>query len=435
MKMTRQGRNLLAASLLLSACAAAGYGQQQNASSEIERLLQEEKAARASNNKQARLDAALKIRRLLNDSPHAIENTARAYADIGEAEHALAALSQLADMGQAEDKLLSGEDKSFAALEKLPQYQRILKRMAANKNAVSHAESMLTIPDAQLLAEDIDYDPQSKSFLITSVLEKKIIRLTLNGKAADFAQSPSHWPMLAIKIDSTHKLAWATEVAIDGFTAAPQSDWGHSAVLCYDLATGALRSRIEGPPHTALGDLGLTHDGTPIVSDGDGGGVYRVAGTRLERIDQGGFISPQTSTTHPDGKHFFVPDYERGIGVLDPESRKTVWFGSDGKYALSGIDGLYFSDGALIATQNGTSPERVVRFQLNSSLDKIVSEQMIERSTPTLGDPTHGVVVGNFFYYIANSGWDVLDEHGNLKAGSKMTPAGIMRFDLHYSQR
>ena len=60
----------------------------------------------------------------------------------------------------------------------------------------------------------------------------------------------------------------------------------------------------------------LTHEGIPIVSDGAGGGVYRVLGNKLERIDDGTFISPQTPTMHPDGKHVFVPDYARGIGIL-----------------------------------------------------------------------------------------------------------------------
>jgi hypothetical protein len=412
-------------------CPVGKAGQQSSASNELERLRQEAQVARASNNKQAYLDAVLKIQKLVNDMPQAVEDAARAYVDSGDTEHALAALSQFADMGQADDKLLPGENKAFAALEKFPTYQSVLKRMAENKTTVSHAEPALIIPDAQFVAEDIDYDPQSKSFLITSILKKKIIRLTLDGKATNFAQSPSHWPMLALKIDATRKLVWATEVALDGFTAAPQSDWGHSAVLCYDLETGKLHSRIDGPPHSALGDMVLGRDGTPIISDGDGGGIYRVNGTKLARIDHGDFISPQTSAMHSDGKHVFVPDYLRGIGVLDAASGKTTWLAPKSKYALNGIDGLYFVDGALLATQNGTSPERVIRFRLNSTLDGIVSEQIIERATPTLGDPTHGIVVGDFFYYIANSGWDMLDDHGDLKAGAKMTPARIMRFRLH----
>ena len=57
----------------------------------------------------------------------------------------------------------------------------------------------------------------------------------------------------------------------------------------------------------------------------------------------------------------------------------------------------------------------------------MLSESIIERATPTLGDPTHGVIVGNYFYYIANSGWDSLDEHGVVKNGKTLTAPRIMR--------
>jgi len=399
---------------------------------ELTQLQKEARAARESGNQRARIEAILKIQKFLNNAPNVAEVAARAYAEAGDTPNALEALRQFASLGQADDRLLKGEDKAFAAMQKLPEYQSILKRLADNKTAVSRAETALTIPDPGLVAEDIDYDPKSKAFFITSVLEKKIIRITPEGKATDFAQSPSHWPMLAIKVDASHNLVWATEVALDGFTAAPKSEWGRSAVLCFDSNTGALRRRIEGSPHAALGDMVLTSGGTPIVSDGDGGGVYQVKGDRLERIDGGDFISPQTPAVNPDGKHIFVPDYVRGIGILDLAGQRLTWLNQGTKegYALNGIDGLYFERGWLIATQNGTSPERVVRFQLDSTLSRIVSQQIIERATPTLGDPTHGVVVGEFFYYIANSGWSELDEHGDLKAGAKLTPARVMRFRL-----
>jgi len=55
---------------------------------------------------------------------------------------------------------------------------------------------------------------------------------------------------------------------------------------------------------------------------------------------------------------------------------------------------------------------------------------MVERATPTLGDPTHGVVLDGFFYYIANSGWDTLNDDGTLKAGSVPSKALLMRIRL-----
>lgn len=363
----------------------------------------------------------LAIQKLFNDAPDAIEAAAKAYAEVGDGERALAALAAFADQGQVDDALLTGESKSFSAIEKSPQYQSILNRFKTNKAPIGLGESVFTLSDAGLLAEDIDYDPGSRTFLITSVLEKKIVRVAADGKVNDFASSPSHWPMLAIKVDAAHNRVWATEVAMRDFTIAPKSDWGHSAVLCFELASGKLVRRMEGPGKTALGDMVLTADGTPIISDGENGGIYRVGGNQLERIDEGDFISPQTPAMNPDGKHVFVPDYARGIGLLDLSSKQVTWLDRAGKtkHAINGIDGLYFDRGSLIATQNGTSPERVVRLRLSADLTGIASEQIIERSTPTLGDPTHGAVVGDFFYYIANSGWDVVDDHGELKSGAR----------------
>lgn len=80
--------------------------------------------------------------------------------------------------------------------------------------------------------------------------------------------------------------------------------------------------------------------------------------------------------------------------------------------------------------QNGTSPERVIAFRLDAATGKISGEQAIERSTETLGDPTHGVIVETEFYYIANSGWDKLDDHGDWLPGKTPTPARVMRVGL-----
>lgn len=398
-----------------------------DAVSEFKRLHEELQAARKAGDKAARLKTLQELKKLQHGAPNVVGSIAVAYAELGDTQNALAALREYTDLGQTDEELIIGTDKKFADIIKLPEFEPIREQLRRNKTPIAKSEMAFALVDPGLVAEDIDYDPQSKSFLITSVLEKKIVRVALDGKAADFAQSPSRWPMMAVKIDAEQQLVWATEVALDGFTPAPKADWGRSAVLCFDLKSGQLRRRMEGPKGSALGDMTLEHDRRPIVSDGNGV-VYRVNGGQLERIDHGDFISPQTAAMLPDGKHAFVPDYARGLGILDLASGNVSWLG--GKSALSTIDGLYFDRGALLATQNGTSPERVIRFQLNSSLDGIDSEEIIERATATLGDPTHGVVVGDYFYYIANSGWSELEDNGELKSGGKLTPARIMRFRL-----
>jgi sugar lactone lactonase YvrE len=330
-------------------------------------------------------------------------------------------------MGQASSFVDTSPE--FARLREEPGFAPLRRRLLNNRMPVSHASVAFRLADSGLLPEDIDYDAKRQRFLITSVLEHKVVAVDFAGKMVDFATAPDGWPMMALKIDPQRQLLWATEIAMNGFAVVPKAEQGQSVLLCYDLKSGQLVRRVEGPRPSALADIALTAEGAVIASDGDHGGVYRLnfGSDRWERLDAGDFISPQTPAMAVDGKHLYVPDYTRGIGVLDLESKRVKWIPAAGRFALGGIDGMYRVSDSLIAVQNGTDPERVIRFKLDPSASQIVSETVIERSTSTLGDPTHAVVVAGTLYYIANSGWDVLTESGEVEAGKKLTGSLIMR--------
>ncbi len=115
------------------------------------------------------------------------------------------------------------------------------------------------------------------------------------------------------------------------------------------------------------------------MSDGEGGGVYQIEDGSLQLINGKDFISPQTPVVLPGGKLVAVPDYLRGIGMLDLRSGQVQWINhtagshqGGAKVALNGVDGLYYSHGFLILTQNGTSPERVVRVKLDRTQTTVV---------------------------------------------------------------
>lgn len=179
--------------------------------------------------------------------------------------------------------------------------------------------------------------------------------------------------------------------------------------------------------------MALSVSGDAIVSDGEHGGVYRVdhRTRRIERLDAGAFVSPQTPVPLMDGRRIIVPDYLRGLGILDLRTHHVTWIAMGGRHALSGIDGLYLAGTTLLAIQNGSSPERVVRFELDPSLGRVTEESLIERATPILGDPTHGVIVGDTFFYIANSGWDTLDAHGLRASALNVSVPVVMRSAVH----
>jgi sugar lactone lactonase YvrE len=401
-----------------------------HAVAEFKKVQQELETARTNHDWSASLVSANDQNQLLNGQPDALLELARAKVHTGDLPGAFHDLEQFVRMGQATDLLATSTE--FAPLRDKPEFATIESGMKENREKRSLGEPAIRLADPALLPEDLDYDPERKLFFITTVRGKKIVTTDHTGSVTDFAQAPDGWPMLAIKIDRERKLLWATEVALQGFGLVAESDWGRSAVLCYDLKNGKLLHRVEGPPGCAFGDMALMAKGDVIVSDGDGGGVYQVQanGEGLERLDPGSFISPQTPAVCPDGERLFIPDYLRGIAVLDLSSQRVRWLSMEGRFALNGIDGLYLEGRNLLAIQNGTSPERVVAFQLDAALSKITSQTIIEGSTETLGDPTHGVMVGTDFYYIANSGWDIIDDHGRLKPGAQPTEALIMRVPL-----
>src|SRR4029077_6269802 len=115
---------LIAALLLWSA----GAQSAPTAAEELAQLRKQGHEARTAGDHRGYLEAAIKVRSLLNDSPGAIESTALGYAELNDKDHALAALYEFASMGQADDALLSGNDKVFVALHDLPGYKSILEK-------------------------------------------------------------------------------------------------------------------------------------------------------------------------------------------------------------------------------------------------------------------------------------------------------------------
>jgi hypothetical protein len=300
---------------------------------------------------------------------------------------------------------------------------------ARNQTPISDAAVSFQFTDPGLLAEDVDVDRTTHRFFVTSVLEHKILEREPDGRQETFAQSPDKWPMMAIKVDAARRLLWATEVALDGFDTVARPEQGRSAILEYNIDTGSLLSRFAPAEPRAFGDMALAVNGDPLLSDNMGGGIYRFHSGALKRIDRGDFVSPQTVAVQ-SANAIFVPDYSRGLGLLNLDTGNVQWLQTQDRFALSGIDGLYLKGGKLVAVQNGAMPERVVAWTLDRLRGKIVGERIAERATASLGDPTHGVIVGGEFYYLANSGWDKLDDHGKLKQGAALTPGRLMKAGL-----
>lgn len=377
--------------------------------------------------KQYRTESAEMVQ-FLNGSPAAMLELARADARNGDSRAALQQLTTIEQMGVSEGNV--GAMRDFSGLRAQAGFRRILRDMSLNAKPVSHSRRAFVIPDAGLLPEDLAYDSSDGEFLLTSVREARIVAIAPGGRMNTFARAPDGWPMLAIKVDALHRVLWATEVALTGFRSVPQHDWGRSVILEYDLRTGRLQRRIEGPRASQLGDMTLSPAGDLLVGDSNRGGLYllRREHQRLVRLRTNDFISPMTPAFVSQDQAF-IADYVRGIALLNLSTGRVAWVAMAKKYALQGTDGLYWYQGRLIAIQNGVAPERVMSLTLDGVHARISAQQIVESGTPLL-DPTHGVIVAGSLYYIANSGWNELTSDGSVRRGATLTPAVIMRTRL-----
>lgn len=368
----------------------------------------------------AKLHATLlELRPLIPGNSRIAYNLAASDAVLGNRTVALAELRNLAGMGLVYDVTA---DEDFSSLRESADFAAVLKQIDGNKRPITRSVVAFTLPERDLLPEDIAYDPKTRRFFVGSVRKGTI--LTVDGK--QFAHAD--WSVLALRVDRSRRILWATTGWVPHCERCEPADEGKTSLLAFDLESGALKQRIESPEKGLLGDMTIGRDGAIYVSEGIHGAVFqlRPRSSRLERLDvPGEFPSPQTPALSADEKTLYVPDYLRGIAAIDLATHAVKWLQPADDIALNGIDGLYISGRSFLAVQNGTAPPRVIRFSLD-----LKKQEVLEANTPGLGEPTHGVMVGNDFYYIGNSGWNEYDEHGKKKPGSGPVESTIRKLTI-----
>jgi hypothetical protein len=389
--------------------------------------------AEAAHDEAAARDDYVRALTLMKGHPDVVYLIARSEARLGHADAAVARLRTIAAMGLAYP---IDHDSAFATLRGHEDFEAVRTAMAGNRSAISTATVTHVLADTNMLAEDLAYDPGSRTFYVSSIHRGIIVAVPENGPVHDFvpAGRDNVYGIMALAIDTRHGVLWATTSAMPQADGYKPSDSGRSAVLRYELSTGRLLRRFDAPrdgrSHN-LGDMTVDQNGTVVVSDGVSGDIYTVRAGRdtLETlVARGTFRSPQTPAVLPDGR-VLVADYALGLAVIDRQDGTVTWVQHPDTTAVNGIDGMYVDGHMLYAVQNGTSPERVVRFTLDSRYANVTGWKVIERGSPGLGDPTHGVLTADGFYFLGNSGWDRFDDNGSIKAGAASPPT-ILRAPL-----
>jgi len=211
---------------------------------------------------------------------------------------------------------------------------------------------------------------------------------------------------------------------------------GRAELVQVGLADGRVMARVPvgGERGGAmLGDLVLANDGTIYASDTQGQAIWRVlpgAGGAELLATHPLLRSPQGMVQTVDGAGLLVADYSHGLLRIDHTTGSVGPLDVPAGMTLLGIDGLARHGDDLIAIQNGGVIPRVIRIRLDPAERRVLAFEVLDRNTAAADEPTLGAVVGDDFFYVANSQWEKRGEDGATLPGAVLTPTIILRLPL-----
>jgi sugar lactone lactonase YvrE len=299
-------------------------------------------------------------------------------------------------------------------------YKEVVARMETlrQQRIDSGATVAFTVHQRGLVPEGVAFDPVTRSFFLSSIRQRKILRVGSDGHVSDFV-SPARDGLrgaAGMGVDAKRRTLWVASQAMPHMNDFRKGDPPASAVFEYDVDSGRLRKEHRPPaadPPPAFDDLTVASDGRVYVNDGQSPRIFTLAPEKgkLELFLESDVLrGTQGLAVTPDGKTLYASDYN-GLVRIDVASRKITPIPVPPDLALNGIDGLVHADGSLVGIQNGIRPHRVIRLDLGPDGITISRARILEMNHPAFDEPTLGVVAGGRLYFTADSqGGRFLDE-------------------------
>jgi hypothetical protein len=293
-------------------------------------------------------------------------------------------------------------------------------------SVAQNAEVAFRLVEKDLIPEGITFDPSTKSFYVSSINKRKIVKIDELRKVSDFISSGQDGigEVLGLKV-AGGKLWSCSNLSNDTISKA--------MIHQFDLSNGKLIRKwilpIKEERHL-FNDLAITAHGEAYISDSDFGAIYRVStseekpelwikDTRLRDING--------ITVVKDGD--IVANASNGFYKMNPVTKEVKELPFPGYFPL-GIDGLCTYQQSLIGIQNVVFPVSINQYFLNSDLDQIDKARVLVANHPKFDIPTTGTVAADWFYFIANSQLFNF-EKGKIKDPLKLKEVLIMRVRLN----
>lgn len=327
-----------------------------------------------------------------SEIPELLYDTAAERAKRGDLDGALAILERL----DAQGWTFCPAERDMGELVKSPRYRALCTRMMARAPRVARARVAMTLADQGLRPEGVAYDENHEALFMGSVARRKILRITSDGEVQDFVPSGTGiYAVLGVRVDAAHGLLWAATAARPSMEGYDPRDQGKSALLAFDLDSGAPRLSLpltDGGTHM-LNDIAIASDGTAYVTDSESGAVWRHRASDhglMAFLPAGALRAPNGIAC--DGPRLLIA-HASGVTVVALASGARTELAVPAGSTLGGIDGLYVDGDVLLGVQNGFGSPRVVRAELEAGHAVARRITVLESTHPALESVTTAALV------------------------------------------
>jgi WD40 repeat protein len=417
-----------------------------NNTSNVTKLMALAAEARKQKNHEYLQKTMEKVVALNPNNPALNFQLAEAYALNDEKTKAFNALIELQKQGLYFDLQ---NNINFANIKKYPVFEYIKNNIDVNAQHFGEGKESFNINKSfsGLLFENIVFDANSQSFLMGSLRDGSVIKVnTSNGAITRLIPAAKGgvdgpWATLDLAVDEKNDVLWVASSAITQFGKMTKVTTGMAGIFKYKLSTGEfIKSYItpESKRPSLISRIHLTNQGKLYLLDIQNKEVL-AWDSKTDKISLAlslkQFNDVRSLTTDETGNMLYLSDNERGIMVIDMKNQKTYAIENNEALNLIGITDLTFDDNGLIIIQSGFSPERIMRLELNQDKNAITNIFPIESANPAFDSPSYGVVVGEGFYYIANSQTPKTNMYGGLLKGQQWQNMAILSSPKHYKEK
>ncbi|MEM9529534.1 MAG: hypothetical protein AAGA23_01310 [Pseudomonadota bacterium] len=327
-------------------------------------------------------------------------------------------------------------------LENLRGYQLfdyLVENFEKNAGAQGEVSASVTLNGNGLLADGLAWDPKRRQFLVGSITQGGVFVVEENGALVPLVKATRDNGLQGVfdlAIDHSRRALWVASAGVPHYAGLRQDSLGYTGIFEFDLDSGEIRRRFDLPGRNAgnkLVNLAVAPDGSVFAANAARAEIFAIAaGTEsMDRIFSAPkFTSIRGLAVSKDSATLYFSDYELGLFGIDLASREPFQVRANAQSNLGGIDSLARHEDALIAVQNGNSPHRALRIDLDDTGRSVAATQALLVNHPAFLAPNEGIVARGQFHLIANSNAPLYDNRsGQVQAAAQLKPQTILSLD------